>query len=443
MHNPAEVDLIKRLPNRGETIAPPMPFSATDEQARKLELLHEVSRELASILDREELLQRVAEQIKRLIDYQLFSVMLWDDEAQQMASIVSVRWGGCKSKKFSVDAGKGLVGAAAALKRPIRVGDVRRDPRYINCGDLDVRSELVVPMLLEGRLIGALDFESYQQDAFDQATEHLLMTLASNLAVALENARLYQRVRADERRLDAELETAREMQRFLLPRTTPWLPELQTAVAYCPARHLGGDLYDFLAYGEGRTAIAVGDVAGKGTSAALYGSLAVGLLRGYMSENRCDPACVLAYLNDELHQMQAEKRFLALAFAVYDSRTNRLNVANAGLPYPILLRDGEVEEIRASGLPVGAMAATDYRQVEIELQPGDVIVFTSDGISECLDLGGQPFGDERLRQSLLELAGGSAQDIANGLLGATETYLGADCEASDDRTVVVLRVGGE
>jgi len=333
------------------------------------------------------------------------------------------------------------VGAAAALKRPIRVGDVRRDQRYINCGDLDVRSELVLPLLIEDRLIGVLDLESYSRDAFTEENERVLATLAANVAVALENAALYERVREDERRLAADLETAREMQRFLLPRTTPWVPGLQTAVAYRPARDLGGDLYDFLAYGEGRTAVAVGDVAGKGTSAALYGSLAIGLLRGYMADNRCEPSCVLGYLNEELRQVQAEKRFLAFAFAVYDRHAGVLSVANSGLPYPLLVRAGEVTEIEVSGLPLGAMAAADYSHLDLGLDPGDVVVFTSDGIGECLDADSEPFGDERLKRAVIELASGSAQEIADGILAATERHLGGRCEASDDRTVVVLRVG--
>lgn len=415
--------------------------SSISRQTRDLELLHEVSRDLASILDRERLLERIAEQVKQFIDYQLFSVMAWSDDSQSLESIFSVRWNGCTSEKFTVAAEQGLVGAAAALKRPIRVGDVRRDQRYINCGDLDVRSELVLPLLIEDRLIGVLDLESYSRDAFTEENERVLATLAANVAVALENAALYERVREDERRLAADLETAREMQRFLLPRTTPWVPGLQTAVAYRPARDLGGDLYDFLAYGEGRTAVAVGDVAGKGTSAALYGSLAIGLLRGYMSDNRCEPSCVLGYLNEELCQLQAEKRFLALAFAVYDRRVGTLEIANAGLPYPLLVRDGEVTEIEVSGVPVGAMAAADYSHLTIDLFPGDVVVFTSDGIGECLDAASEPFGDERLRRAVVELAPGSAREIADGLLAATERHLGGRCEASDDRTVVVLRVG--
>ncbi len=423
---------------------------ADERRAEELELLHEVSRELVSILDREQLLERIAELIKGFIDYQLFSVVLWNPDEGRLESVLSVCWNGCSSKKFGVAAGQGLIGAAAELKRPVRVSDVRRDPRYLNCGDDDVRSELALPLLIKDRLIGVLDFESYHRDAFGEDAERLLMTLGANIAVAFENAALYERVREDERRLAADLATAREMQRFLLPRATPWVPGLQTAVAYSPARHLGGDLYDFLGYGEGRTAIAVGDVAGKGTGAALYGSLAIGVLRGYMADNRCQPSCVLAYMNDELHQLQAEKRFLALAFAVYDHHGRTLRVANAGLPYPLLVRAGEIREIEASGVPVGAMARTDYRQLELELEPGDVVVFASDGIEECLDPEGRPFGSERVRRTLLALTGGSADDsggsadeVASGLLAATERHLADQREASDDRTVVVLKVGAE
>ncbi len=415
-------------------------YAGATPQAKELELLHEVGRELVAILDREQLLERVAEVLKCFIDYQLFSVMLWNEDQGRLESVISVCWNGCTSRKFGIDAGRGLIGAAAELKRPVRVSDVRQDPRYLNCGDHEVRSELALPLMIKDRLIGVLDFESYHPDAFSEDCERLLTTLGASIAIALENAALYERVRADEQRLAADLTTAREMQRFLLPRTTPWVPGLQTAVAYSPARHLGGDLYDFLSYGEGRTAIAVGDVAGKGTSAALYGSLAIGLLRGYMSDNRCDPSCVLAYLNDELHQLQAEKRFLALAFAVYDHRDRGLSVANAGLPYPLLLRAGEIREIEASGVPVGAMTQANYSHLELELEPGDVVVFTSDGIDECLDPDGRPFGHERVRSTLLALADDSADAIAAGLLAATERHLCGQCEASDDRTVVVLRV---
>ncbi len=153
------------------------------------------------------------------------------------------------------------------------------------------------------------------------------------------------------------------------------------------------------------------------------------------------PPCVLAYLNDELHQVRAEKRFLAIAFAIYDHRRRTLEVANAGLPYPLLLRGDEIREIEAAGVPVGAMARANYRHVELQLEAGDVVIFTTDGIDECLDPDARPFGHQRVRRAVESLAGGSARQIADGLLAATERHLYGQCEPSDDRTVVVLRVG--
>jgi len=420
-----------------ETRSLDLPRPTTSEE--RLALLHEVSRELVSILDREELLRRVAELVKPLIDYQLFGVMLWDDTEEVLESAVSVRWDGCQSFKMRMGLGEGLCGTAAALRRPVRVGDVRSDPRYLDCGDDQVCSELALPLLVKDRLIGVLDLESYRPHAFDAETERLLMTLAGNLAVAIENAALYERVRADERMLAEDLEAAREMQRVLLPRRTPWVPGLQTAVAYHPARHLGGDLYDFLGYGEERTAIAVGDVAGKGTGAALYASMAVGLMRGAVPDSRCSPSCFLSYLNAELRQLEVQQRFLALAFAVYDRRRHTLTVASSGVPYPYLIRGGEIEEIIVRGVPLGLLPDPEHDEVEIELQAGDVVVFTSDGIDECLAPGDEPFGEERVRATLARLAGGQAREIADGLLAATDRHL-RGAEPSDDRTVVVLRV---
>ncbi len=415
----------------------PRPAPAAKEP---LELLHEVSRELVSILDGEELLRRVAELVKPLIDYQLFGVFLWNEESEELESVVSVLENGCRSRKTNLRLGEGLCGTAAALRRPVRSADVLQDRRYVSCGDDQVRSELALPLLVKDRLIGVLDLESYRANAFGREQERLLAILADNLAVALDNAALYERAKADERALEADLETARDVQRVLLPRRTPWLPGLQTAVAYSPARHLAGDLYDFLGYGEERTAIAVGDVAGKGTGAALYASLAVGHLRGYALENQCDPACILSYMNAELAELDGN-RFLALAFAVYDRRQHTLTVASSGIPYPYLLRRGTIEEIEVRGLPVGMMAGADYTNVTRGIQPGDIVVFTTDGIDECLGPGDEPFGEQRIHRALKELATGSAREIADGLVAATDRHLDGR-EPSDDRTVVVLKVTG-
>ena len=248
-------------------------------QAKTLSVLYELVREVSSVLDKEALLERIAGQVKRVADYQLFSLMLWNEERQELEHEFSLRYDDRFCVKTGFPLGYGLCGTAAALRQPVRVPDVQLDPRYVNCGhDVKVRSELVVPLLLENRLIGVLDIESVKYNAFSQAMEHMLVALGSYIAIALENARLFEMVRKDEKRLERDLTTAREVQKALLPEV-PAVPGLQIAVGSEPALQLGGDFYDFLPRSEGDFAFAIGDVAGKATPAALYGSLAIGLLR--------------------------------------------------------------------------------------------------------------------------------------------------------------------
>lgn len=267
----------------------------------------------------------------------------------------------------------------------------------------------------------------------------MLTILASYIAVALENAQLYERVSRDERRLEQDLDTAREIQKGLLPESVPpSTPGVEVGYAYEPARQLGGDFYDFLPYGPQRSAIVVGDVAGKGTPAALLASMAVGILRGHVVEHPCAPAEMLGHMNDHLAAHPADGRFVAMAFGVYDDRDRSFSVANAGLPRPLLVRGGKVEEIRAEGLPLGMFPNVQHRELRLELSAGDVVAVCSDGICESRDRDREEFGTRRLQSRLVELAGRPAQEIADGILGAAKHFVGGT--EPDDRTVVVLKV---
>jgi sigma-B regulation protein RsbU (phosphoserine phosphatase) len=427
--------------------ADPVPqslFVAYPEQAKTLALLHEVSRELTSILDREELLRRVAERIRKIVDYDVFSVMLWNEQTQLLESVFAMRCNDSIPARTRVPLHKGLSGTAAGQRRVLRVHDVNEDPRYIRCETgVDARSEIVVPLLMQDRLIGVLDLESTQPHAFTLEHERMLSTLGSYIAVALENARLYEEALQNERRLRSDLDTAREIQRQLLPTGAREVPGLDLAAAYVPARELGGDFYDFLPYGEGRLAIALGDVSGKGTAAALYGSLAIGTIREIVVDSDCDPACMLALLNQRLHNTRLDGRFIAMLFGVYDAAHRRLTLSNAGSPYPLLLRDGHVISIRLEGVPLGLLPGTQYDESVLDLMPGDVVVFASDGILESENASEEEFGLRRLSAVLSAIAPqDSARAIAERVLAETDDH-GAGTAPHDDRTLVVLRVTEE
>ena len=425
--------------------ADPIPaglFVAYPEQATTLALLYEVSRELTSILDREELLRRVAQRIKKLVNYHVFSVMLWNEKTQRLESVFAMRYGDTIPARMSLPLHQGLTGTAAGERRILRVNDTLEDPRYIKCDiGFDTRSELVVPLLLQDRLVGVLDLESTEANAFTSEHERMLATLGSYIAIALENARLFEESRGNEHRLQDDLATAREIQRQLLPTGAREVPGLDLASMYCSARELGGDFYDFLAYGEGRLAIALGDVSGKGTAAALFASLAVGILREHVIQHPCPPAEVLAMLNRRLHAARLESRFIATVFSVYDARTRRLTLANSGGPYPILVRDGIVQSIRVGGIPLGLYPDTEYEEITLDLRPGDTVLFASDGILESENALQEEFGFDRLSAVLASVSPKhSASDIADKIMAATNHHSGEGVAPGDDRTLLVLRV---
>jgi len=290
------------------------------EQAKTLALLQEISRDFSPLTSHTVLLRTIAERIKRLVNYDVFSVMIWNEETQLLQTIFAMRYEESIPPRLNLHLHEGLTGSAAAQRATLRVNDVLNDPRYIRSETgIDARAELVVPLLRQDRLIGVLDFESAMPHAFTAEHERMLGTLAPFLAVALENSRLYEEARESQSRLQQDLDTAREIQMQLLPTGAREIPGLDLAAAYTPARDLGGDFYDFLPYGEGKLALALGDVSGKGTAAALYGALAIGILREHVVTHLCPPSEMLATLNDRLQGGRLEARFIAMLFAVYDA----------------------------------------------------------------------------------------------------------------------------
>ncbi len=421
-------------------------YENLQSQSRTLAMMHEASREITSILDREELLKKVAHTVKRLIDFTLFSVMLFDEESQELVNGFSMREDTRVEMKPTCTLGSGICGTVAALRQPVRVPNVQIDPRFIASdenfsGGVEIRSELCVPLVFKDRLVGVIDLESSEYNAFTEEHEQMLSTLASYVSVALENSRLYQQVSADEQRLEKDLRIAREIQRGLLPETPPRIPGLDIAFAYEPARQLGGDIYDFLPLADGRLMVVIGDVTGKGTPAALLGSLAVGILRGHIVQHPCDPAELLVHVNEHLRQPRLETRYVALGLLTVDPKSREMLLANAGFPRPWLLRGDTIEEIKVEGVPVGLLPDIRYEQKRIQLETGDTLVFCSDGIHEALNKEQEELGLGRLEEIIAGFAAtGSAEDVARGIMRATDRYAAGNEQSADDRTVVVLKV---
>ena len=220
-------------------------YTRVSRQAQTLALLNEISRDLTSILNVDELLQSIAETLTRLIDYQMFSILLLDDSGKKLVHRFSMRFKENIHLKHDISVGRGLVGAAAQLKQAVLVPDVSKDPRYIMANP-ETKSELCVPLIHKGGVIGVLDLEHTRRNYFTEDHKRTMTTLAAQLAIAIENARLYEKIAKQEERLEREMAMAHEIQLRLLPQVLPTLCGARVAARFMPARTIGGDIYEFL-----------------------------------------------------------------------------------------------------------------------------------------------------------------------------------------------------
>jgi sigma-B regulation protein RsbU (phosphoserine phosphatase) len=412
-------------------------FESAQKQAETLLLLNEIGRETNATLQVEEVLRRAAELTKRLIDYQIFSILLFDEAAAVFRHRVTVKFGQRVQERSAVPAHEGIVGAAAKLRRPVVVPDVSLDPRYRMLNP-ETRSELAVPMIYKTRVVGVMDLESPQLNYFTPDHVQVLSILAAHLAVSIENARLYEQVARDESRMERDLSAARRIQGALLPRLPGPEFGLEIAARVVSSRELSGDLYDFLRYGPQDLGIALGDVSGKGSAAALYGAVAIGTLRSLGSQ-KPRPANMLRAINGFLGERLIEGRFMTLCFATWNRRKRRLRVANAGQEQPLIYRAGKCEKIPLVGFPLGIFEEATYDEKTYMLDPGDVVVFYSDGIGDVQAPGGEFFGHGRVAKILTAHAHLSADGIADRILEEADAFSGGQHPA-DDRTLVVLKV---
>jgi sigma-B regulation protein RsbU (phosphoserine phosphatase) len=412
-------------------------FQKVSTQAETLLVLNEVSREISSILDVEELLRRAAELVKRVIDYQILSIMLYDEAQHVFRHRLDVKHGQRVQGKLRVAATEGIVGAAATLREPVIAPDVTADPRYLMVNP-ETRSELAIPMMHKNKVIGVLDLESPQLNYFTEEHVQTLTILAANLAVSLENARLYEQVAQDEARLERDLQAAKRIQGALLRPVPSEDYGVDLAARYLSAREVCGDLYEFLRYGPQQLGVALGDVSGKGTAAALYGAVVIGIMRS-LAPQKLQPAEMLRQMNQLVGERRVEGRFMTACFATWQKGRQKLRVANAGQSQPLLYKDGRCDRIELAGFPLGIFEEVQYDEWGVTLEVGNILVFHSDGIAETANSEGQFFGTSRIKRLIEQHHEVTAAEMADLILREVD-WFAQSAPLSDDRTLVVLKV---
>jgi phosphoserine phosphatase RsbU/P len=412
-------------------------YTRVSRQAETLAVLNEISTELTSILDVDPLLAKVGQLLRRLIDYQMFSIMLLDERGDTLITRYAWRFGYAQAPMRRISVTSGLVGAAVREWRPINVPDVRKDQRYLPM-NAETRSELIVPLFYKERVIGVLDLEHTRTAFFNEDHVRTLTTMAAQVAIAIENARLYQAVKRQEQQLERDIAMAREVQLRLLPTTPPVHKHAEFAVSFLPARAIGGDLYDFLEYTPDQTAIVLGDVSGKAAPAALFAALVSGIMRS-AAQQKLAPAAMLAALNDALQERKLDSQYVVMLYALWNDENRTLQVANSGAVQPVFCRAGESITVKAEGFPLGMFPGATYEEFNVATQPGDAVVFVSDGILDAENEKGEMYGEERLASLLCSSRDLPAQHIASAILSDVTQFQGAQ-DRFDDETIIVLRV---
>jgi sigma-B regulation protein RsbU (phosphoserine phosphatase) len=361
-----------------------------------LQRVQKAAQKINSILDLDQLIDNVVHEVTHSFGCVEASIFLHDEEHSEM---VMAGVDGCTlhAKGHRLKVGRdGMVGYVASTGQTRYAPDVHKDPYYIGC-EHATRSEVAIPLKVGERVVGVFTASHPEVDGFPRQQLRLLQAFCDHVAVAVHNASRLRLERAERAALDREAEEARAIQQALLPKSSPYIPGFVISGVSVPARAVGGDWYDFIAFQDGRWGIVLADVSGKGTAAALLMSATRGMLRS-LAEACCTPGEVLTRLNELLVNDFPAGKFVTLVYAVLDPTSRTVVFANAGHLQPLVV-DNEGEHFLEveRGLPLG-LACGDYSETEVKLSPGSRLVFYSDGITEAVNGNDEEYGLCRLAE---------------------------------------------
>ena len=414
-------------------------------RTREMQTMIEIGHEFSSILDLDKLLNQIAPLLDRVIDYDYLFVGLIDEMRGQFVWHVEGGSGARKSERPSrTEITQGVVGRTIRERRIQIVDNVLLDPDYYmkdNQSSDGQRSEIAVPMIYEDQVIGVIALESNRTQNFNESHGWLLENIANNLSIAIVNARLYAEHVERERRLEREILMARDVQRAMIPESSPNLKGFEIAARLEPALNLSGDFYDYVPISDKRLGIMIGDVSGKGIRAAMGMAAARSILRS-VSRRGGGPSRVLRDANMRLHRDLGSQLLLTLVYGVLDAESKTFQYCNAGHNSPLLVRaSGKWRALKTGGLLLGVFDKHQYKSETLHLEKGDVIFFYTDGLVEAHTPLPQriEYGEARILDFLLKNHHLRAPALIEGAFDQVKEFT-SGAHQHDDLTLVVIRV---
>jgi len=415
------------------------------ERSYKLGMIIEVMPLLNSTFDMDELLAAVMESAQIVMQAEAGSLMMSDESTGDL--IVKVATGPIKDKLIGVRVpkGEGIAGWVAQNGRSLLVSDVEKDPRFYP--DLDeitgfkTKSILCTPIKLRDEVIGVVEVINRNDGlCYSEDDISLLETLAHQAAIVIERARLHQAV-LEKQRLEHELLFARKIQERFWPEEPPRIPGVEIAAKSEPSTQVGGDYYDFIPLSDGRIGIAIGDVSGKDVSAALLMATARMALRTQAEEGSHSLSEIFFRVNNTLYRDTSPEKFLTLFYGVLDVQDLTMDYVNGAHNPPILYnyRTGEMRFLKVGGTLVGMFENMEYEEDRVKLYKGDVMVMYTDGITEASNSSGEMFGEERLKQIIIEGERLSAMQLLQRIYDEVKRF-SEGMPQQDDLTLIVMRI---
>ncbi|MBD3178998.1 MAG: SpoIIE family protein phosphatase [Candidatus Latescibacteria bacterium] len=406
----------------------------------ELSILNDIATAVSSVSTLDEVIGLIVKKCVKHLDSQQCTVTLLENETENSPFRTFVREIDTSREIQPMRLDSQIAGWMIKNNKPLIVNDINNDSRFHPDPKSSrlIRSMLCAPLTHKGKLIGSINlFNKRSSEGFTEDNRRLLAIIASQSAQVIKNARLLEEEKAYQA-LKEEMKMAYRIQMELLPSSNPMIEGYDIAGSSIPAKAVGGDYFDFIPAGENGLAVCIGDVVGKGMPAALLMSSTQATLRAQV-ENQLSPAEVMDRSNSLLFRSTDAGKFVTLFLAYLDTERNRIRYCNAGHEYPLVFRKGgRIERLETDGLILGAIEAADFGESETGLEPGDIVVLYSDGITEAFNMEGEQFGPERLRVAVEGRRDSSSEMIISGLIESISDFAGGR-EQSDDITLVVIR----
>ena len=446
-----ELPIIETLDIRATTMDLVAPEKGAGPEAlirahRRLHTVVEISNKVATQLDMDALLGDILNSLFDVFpqaDRGFIMLGTGGDEDESPAGNMVAKAARCRNEKDAgtITISRHVIDEVVKKRVAVLTADAMGDDRFaaaISIINYRIRSMMCAPLIANERLLGIIHIDTVQQNKrFSKDDLDLLTGVANQAAFAVANAEMHQRL-MQRQRMERDLQLARQVQESFLPSGSPKIPGVDLAATYRAALEVGGDFYDFVTMKDGRLAIGVGDVAGKGMAAALLMARMSSDMR-LIALNETDAGAVLTQLNARLASMSSEDVFVTVIFTIFDPRTRVLAIANAAHCLPVLRRGstGEVREIdETGGFPLGALDDTEYEQSVFQMEPGDVITLFSDGVTEAMNAGQELYGTKRVFAAVGKPAA-NADEVMDNLLQDIQSYVGGTHQ-SDDLTIVSI-----